>query len=140
MTRFRWKTTPSQGWDGSRYIRVLDRSVGDLLNAWAPQIESAAKTGAPWTDRTGNARQSLAAYAVKVARDRPVQAVAVGRGERQVGTTYNPGVGGWALILRHGMSYGRALELNRQGRYAIVEPTLQQYQARVWDGVKGLVK
>lgn len=141
MAKFRWTVPPSKGWSADRYIQALDRALGQLLDYyWAPRIEADARRSAPWTDRTGNARQTLAGYAVQVPRQGGVQAVFVDDGERLVSTTFEPSVqGGWVLILRHGMSYGKHLELGKQGRFSIVLPTLQSYQRLVWNSVKELV-
>jgi hypothetical protein len=137
---FRWTQPPTKAYAADRYIIALDRAVGDLLMFWAAKVEAAAKVGASWTDRTGNARQTLAAFAVKITRRQPVQAVMITVGERLVPVSYNPGIGGWALILRHGVSYGKWLEIARQGRYAIVEPTLDSHSNLIWNSVKALVK
>jgi hypothetical protein len=134
---FRWKQgkSPREAWDAARYETALDRRIEAALNKTTPRLEADAKQDAPWTDRTGNARQTLAAFAVKV--EGPIQATGITY-EGQVNETYAPfGRGkGWAVILRQWMSYGRSLETIRQGRYAIVLPTLEQHQRVVWAKVK----
>lgn len=138
---FKWKVSPTHGYDAGRYIRALDKALGDLLGLyWAPRLETDAKQQASWTDRTGNARQTLAAYAVKLPKRGSVEAVYISDGEALLPADYDPGVAGWAIILRHGMSYGKNLELNYGGRYAIVLPTLQNNQRAIWDSVRGLVQ
>ena len=72
-----------------------------LAKSFEPVLEAAAKAGAPWQDRTGNARQSL--FSVSEIDGRRV-----------------------ILYLSHGMEYGVFLELRNQGRYAIVLPTLER--------------
>jgi hypothetical protein len=138
--QFRWRESPTQAYDATRYVRAVDNAVGSLLEYWAAKVETSAKVDASWTDRTGNARQTLAAFAVKVEKRRPVQAVMVTDGERLVATAYTPGIGGWSLILRQGMSYGKNLELDRGGRFAVVVPTLQGHYTLIWNSVRGLVK
>ncbi len=81
---------------------------------WAPQIEADMKRNAIWTDRTSNARQTLQAFVIRDGND-------------------------VILIAKQHMSYGKYLELNNQGVYAIVMPTLRSYYARVWNGVRGAV-
>jgi len=140
MANFRWRVPPSQGYDANRYVRVVEQGVFDLLNnVWAVRLENDAKVNAPWRDRTGNARQTLAAYATRVPKSGSVQAVFVSDGERLLPATYSPGEG-IALVLRHGMSYGKQLELARQGRFAIVGPTLDWARNQIWASVRGLMK
>jgi len=138
---FKWRVSPSQGYDANRYVRVVEQGVFDLLNnVWAVTLENDAKVNAPWRDRTGNARQTLAGYAVRVPQSGSVQAVFVSDGERLLPWTYDPGRGGIALILRHGMSYGKQLELARQGRFAIVGPTLDWARPQIWSSVQRMLK
>lgn len=113
---FRWIRPPTQAWSSQRYIVALDNAVAGVLTTWAPTIEADAKLHARWTDRTGNARQTLAAIAYR----------------RQPHLH--------ALILRQWMSYGKWLELRWGGRYAIVLPTLQVYYEDIWRSAKGLVE
>jgi hypothetical protein len=65
----------------------------------APDVENYMKTGAPWQDQTGNARNGLFA--------RPY------RDGDEVG-----------IVLGHGVFYGVFLETRWSGRYAIIQPTL----------------
>ena len=58
------------------------------------------KEGAPWTDRSGNARAGLHAKAV-----------------------FYPGA--FELILAHSVYYGIFLEVMNSGKYAIINPTVQ---------------
>lgn len=109
---FRWIVPPSRAYHAQIYIRALDDTLGSLLDGvWAPIIEADAKTNASWTDRTSNARQTLAAFAYK----------------------RTPTL--WALVLRHWMTYGKWLELRWGGRYAIILPTLQLYYQPIWDSI-----
>lgn len=80
---------------------VRDARVG-IAEYYAPKIEADAKANAPWTDRTANARQTLAGVVIDF--------------DDQT----------W-IVLRHGMPYGIHLETRWQGRYAIIERTLQSY-------------
>lgn len=83
------------------------RSGGKKVNeaSWAiaqynaPRVESYMKDNAPWTDRTGNARNGLAA--------RPY------RDNNEVG-----------IVLFHQVPYGIYLETRFDGRYAIIQPTI----------------
>ena len=82
-----------------------------LLQNWAGTMEGYAKSHAPWTDRTGNARQGLHG-GVDV------------RGDQQV------------LYLSHGVDYGIWLELAHGGNYAIVRPTVDAHLSRIRQTVK----
>jgi len=77
-----------------------------LLQNWAGKMEGYAKHNAPWTDRTGNARQGLHG-GVDV------------RGDQQV------------LYLSHGVEYGIWLEIAHGGNYAIVRPTADAHLPRI---------
>ena len=83
-----------RGWAEKR-----PEAVVALAQDWAGQLEATAKQRAPWQDRTGNARAGL-------------------RGETVVGSNEVK------IILAHSVDYGIFLELARDGRYAILKPTL----------------
>ncbi|RMH11466.1 MAG: hypothetical protein D6698_16330 [Gammaproteobacteria bacterium] len=116
MTKFRWTRRPSQAWNMGGYMVNLMDGVEQLLNYWAPQIERDMKMNAAWVDRTANARQTLAAFVIRLS---PYQV---------------------ALIARQYMHYGKFLELRHGGRYAIVMPTMRYYYAPIWSSVKELVE
>lgn len=65
----------------------------------APRVENYMKTNAPWTDRTANARNGLAARAYE-------------EGD-EIG-----------IILYHQVDYGIYLETRWGGKYAIINPTI----------------
>jgi hypothetical protein len=115
MADFKWTRPPSQAWNRQLYKAQLMDAVEKQLWYWSPQIEASAKENAEWTDRTANARQSLASF---VYRD----------GDKII------------LILKQQMDYGKFLELANQGKYAIVLVTLEQYYARVWGSVREMVQ
>ncbi len=70
-----------------------------LAKNWAGQLEGRAKRDAPWMDRTGNARAGL------------------------FGSTT---IEGNQIFIRvaHSMEYGVFLELARDGRHAVLKPTI----------------
>jgi hypothetical protein len=92
-------------------IKILDaqtdRGVAGVMEYWDSRIESHMKLGAPWTDRTGNARAGLFAKA-----------------------GHDPGRRHW-IDLGHRMPYGIWLEIRWNGRYAIVLPTLITYGPKI---------
>lgn len=78
----------------------VDAAVSLAFDSEEPRATSYARTNAPWTDRTGNARAGLAA---KHESTPMVQ---------------------HSLVIYHTMPYGRYLELRWSGRYAIIGPTM----------------
>lgn len=99
---------------GDKTREFLERKKAGLyalLQNWAGLLEEYAKTQAPWTDRTGHARQGLHG-GVDV------------QGDQQV------------LYLSHGVDYGIWLELAHGGNYAIVRPTVDAHLSRIRQTVK----
>lgn len=99
---------------GDKTREFLERKKAGLyalLLNWAGQLESYAKLNAPWTDRTGHARQSLHG------------------GVESAGNEL-------VLYLSHGVEYGKWLELAHGGNYAIVRPTVDAHLSRIKQTVK----
>lgn len=102
---FVWVIPPSvlqrglEAW-GDRVVAAV-KAVADYI---ATQAQNDMRTNAPWVDRTGNARNALFSYAEQAAGDVV------------------------SIYLSHGSAiyYGRYLELNYAGKYAIIVPTLQR--------------
>ena len=88
------------------YLERKKAGLNALLLNWAGTMEGYAKSHAPWTDRTGHARQSLHG-GVDVRDDQLV------------------------LYLSHGVEYGIWLELAHGGNYAIVRPTADTHLPRI---------
>ena len=76
---------------------VVDKGVQATVKYYEPIAEAALKERAPWTDRTGNARNGLAARAI------------LGDGEH-------------SLILFHQVPYGIYLETKNGGKYQVIMP------------------
>jgi hypothetical protein len=81
----------------------------------APEVEAYMKNNAPWTDRTGNARNGLAAHAYQ-------------EGD-EVG-----------ILLYHQVSYGIWLEVANGGKYAIIQPTIDTMGPRVMQQYNNLLE
>jgi len=113
-----WTRGPSALGDAleKEYWRRATLAVKALLLHFAAQTEAHAKANAPWTDRTGNARQSLFAVVDELSSDVV------------------------ALYLSHGMEYGKWLELCNQGRYAIILPTLEAYYPQISEAMRALFR
>lgn len=98
-----------------QYGRDVKAASKALANRWSVDIENYAKDNAPWDDRTANARQSL--YSL-----------------------VDDGNGRLIIYLSHGVEYGVWLELKYQGKYAIIERTLDRYRTPVMDSFRGLLR
>lgn len=93
--------------DGSSLERGLsafedrfEAAVHMYAETGATKLQNFAQTNAPWTDRTGHARQRLNA---KVSRE---------------------GNGGYLITLAHGVDYGIWLELANEKKFAVIEKTI----------------
>lgn len=104
MASFSWDTSKFKS--AKHMERKLDRAIRGVCRYWDGRVEAAMKTGAPWTDRTSNARNGLAAFA---------------------GTTSR----GHAIYLTHSVHYGIYLETRNNERYAIILPTIRAYAPKV---------
>lgn len=92
--------------------KKLMQEVMAKFEYFAPQIEADMKTQAPWTDRTGNARNGLAARAFRSADT-------------------------MGIVLYHQVPYGIWLELANGGRYAVIGPAIDRWTPRVIAGLNG---
>lgn len=77
----------------------LDAALGAVARYEAARVQNAMRSRAPWTDRTGNARNGLFAKAGR-------------EGDHHV------------IELMHSVPYGIWLETRWSGRYAIIAPTV----------------
>ena len=117
QTGFQWIRPPEQAFSEltEAYVAAIHRGVLAIAKGYAPEIENWMKSNAPWTDRTGNARQSL--Y-----------------------TEVNQVVSSMVeLVLSHGVSYGVYLELCNAGRYAIIDPAIDHFAPILWSEVVGML-
>jgi hypothetical protein len=99
--------------------RFVDRSLKETANVLGKAItecENTAKRQAPWTDRTGNARNSITGSGPVTEANNVKTALSIG------------------------VFYGKYLELCRGGRYRIVWPTLEWIRPRVGEYMKGIMK
>lgn len=87
-----------------------------LMQTAASKMEAWAKQNAPWTDRTGAARQRLHGEAYWEDSKIVVAAIA------------------------HQVDYGIWLELAHQRRFAILEKALEEHRDEIEDAVKVLLK
>ena len=78
----------------------IDRAISGVMKYWDGPVEKYMKLNAPWTDRTTNARNGLKAEAVK-------------------GLKFEH-----SIVLSHAVDYGIYLETSNDGKYAIIQPTI----------------
>lgn len=104
--------------DLNRGIERFPEKVEAIIFAKTEQyrlvVENYAKSNAPWTDRTSNARNTLSAR-----------------------TEHSPGRD--SIILQHGMPYGIWLEVRNAGRYAIVIPTIKYQGPRLMKSLEHIL-
>lgn len=111
-------------WEGDEQVARNMRQYGDsvrqamfqLGQRWTAQFEAEAKSEAPWTDRTANARQTLHAYPEWIERN------------------------ALALYLSHGVAYGIYLETRNAGQYGIVLNVLERHYQRVMGSYRALFR
>lgn len=118
--RGQFASAPGVVWRG---LEVLSNNInrrGKSLNTsrklamekLAKEMEEYAKENARWNDRTTNARQGLQGYAIH-------------DDAKQISTAY----------LSHGEDYGVWLELMNAGEFAIITPTIMEFQPRMFSTV-----
>jgi hypothetical protein len=106
---------------------------------YAKECEKEAKGSVPWTDRTYSARDKLLGVAF---RDETIDVVVFenqessgkkGKGKTAAsgGYTIN-GEGTIGFALCHRMEYGKYLERDGDGQYAILKPTVEKYRGE-WE-------
>lgn len=102
-----------------RNLDAFDKSlilkVAERMEMAITEAENTAKIGAPWRDRTGNARASITGSGPEISSDKIVTALCIG------------------------VYYGVFLELCHFGKYRIVWPTLEWIRTRVPLYMKGII-
>lgn len=84
------------------FATAFEIGLREVVDELAQEIEEYAKENAPWSDRTGDAREGLTASA------------------RHRQTHYY-------IDLYHTVDYGIWLEIRWNGAFAIIQPTLEHY-------------
>ena len=112
--KMQWRGDVQMGQNCVLYGNKVIEAVRRVADYFAPILETAAKKGAIWVDRTSNARQTLRAWVDELANDTVM------------------------LYLSHGMWYGVFLEAKYAGRYAIIWPTLQAHIEPIMQMLKGI--
>lgn len=81
----------------------------------ALKLQNYARNKAPWTDRTGHARQRLTGTSSRISS-------------------------GYRITLAHGVNYGIWLELAHEKKYAIIQPTILVNSSEVMTGLNKLLE
>lgn len=93
----------------------FERAAIAATNSMAPVAENYMKNNAPWTDQTSNARNGLAARAYTDRKE-------------------------YGIILFHQVSYGIFLETRWNGKFAIINPTIDVMGPRLMDRYKRILE
>lgn len=94
--------------------KVIDGIIGLTMNYYEPRVENWMKTNAPWTDRTTNARNGLAA---RSGRDKDHH---------------------W-IVAFHQVPYGIFLETMQAGRFAIIMPAVEEFGPQIMKTFQGIL-
>lgn len=99
---FKWDVSPEAVFPqmAANYTQAIFQSGRRIAYDRAEFAENYAKQNAPWTDRTGDARERLHATVEETG---------------PIGT----------IVLSHGVDYGIWLEVANQGRYSIIPETIE---------------
>lgn len=114
---FEWDTVPAVtfGQLGDEYAAAIHRGVFAIARRRAPEIEAWMKSNAKWTDRSGNARQTLWSEALDF-----------------IDTVVN--------AFGHGVDYGTFLELANGGKYQILGHALDFFTPKIWADVQAMLR
>jgi len=139
---FRWVKPPSD------ISRAIEREFGEggrlfvVLHAiaahWGASVQGAARSGAKWEDRTGNARSGLF-FAVDGFGLQPITGqVRADPGLKTDTVTISGDMNRLVITLGHTVYYGKFLELN--SRFAIVMSTLESNLGRLEYMMRGVLR
>lgn len=95
---------------------VLPSAIEKVMQYNANEGQNFMRSNAPWTDRTGNARQGLA------------------------GRSFKRGQWKYTIVLYHSVSYGIWLELANDRKYKIIEPAWLRTGQQVMADLNGLMR
>lgn len=131
-TGFKWEITPEQAFTElyDEYTRQIYREIQRLAKKYAPEIEAYMKANRTWQDQTGNLRASL--YAEVESK------------LTEIVLFFDYGLD-YGVYLEHGRrEFGAIaalnLELESQGQYAIIAPTLDHFAPKFWADVQALFR
>lgn len=113
---FKWIVAPNQTIPqmAEAYTKAIFQSGRRIAYEQAEAMEQYAKANAPWTDRTGDARERLHATVEETG---------------PIGT----------IVLSHGVEYGIWLEIANGGRYSIIPQTIDVFGPRVMRSLQNMI-
>ena len=109
MNNLKWEVTPNKAFPQLAFLfaDAIEASLLKLMKGYAPTVANYMKQQAPWTDRTGAARQGMYTQV----HYKPRQSI--------------------RMDLDHTMWYGKYLEYHHAGRFSIVLPTRDYFGPRM---------
>lgn len=113
---FKWVVPPSAVFPqmAHQYTQAIFQSGRHIAYEQAEEMEAYAKSHAPWTDRTGDARERLHATVEETG---------------PIGT----------IVLAHGVDYGLWLEIANGGRFSIIPETIDVFAPRVMRSLQNMI-
>lgn len=137
--KFRWVKRPRKLVENLEEVsEKLLVAISAVAAHWGLSVQNAARGGAKWEDRTGNARSGLF-FAVDGFGQPTITGVV--RADQALKTdtaTVSGSKERLVITLGHTVFYGKFLELN--SRYAIVMSTLESNLGRLESMMRGLLK
>jgi hypothetical protein len=140
--KFRWVKRPKKmqerieeefGQNGRIYV-----AMHALAAHWGLSVQNAARAGAKWEDRTGNARTGLFFAVDGFGLGPIVGRVTADQALKTDTATIAGGPHRLVIALGHTVFYGKYLELN--SRYGIVMSTLESNLGRLEGMLRGLLR
>lgn len=95
----------------------IDRGLAAIMQYQSNPVQNFARSNAPWTDRTSNARNGLAAEAYERGSTGP---------GRDAAGRFTRGGKAHGIVLYGQVPYQIWLEVRWSGRYAIIMPTIEE--------------
>lgn len=113
---FKWIVAPNQTIPqmAEKYTQAIFQSGRRIAYDQAEEMEQYAKANAPWTDRTGDARERLHATVEETG---------------PIGT----------IVLSHGVPYGLWLEISNGGRYSIIPQTIDVFGPQLMRSLQNMI-
>jgi hypothetical protein len=116
--------------------RLMARFRDTVCVKYAAEAEQTAREAAPWTDQTDDARKLIKGV---VFFDEVVTVDTYKReGDKNVrsGTVIVDGKGAIGFALVHCVEYGKSLEWDGDGKYAVLKPTIEGLRAGFFSTAK----
>lgn len=113
---FKWIVPPTAVFPqmAHNYTQAIFQSGRRIAYEQAEKMEQYAKANAPWTDRTGDARERLHATVEETG---------------PIGT----------IVLSHGVDYGLWLEIANGGRFSIIPQTIDVFGPQVMRSLQNMI-